>query len=88
MDWQELSGYLAGTLTTIAVIPQITKVWNTRKVDDISLMMVAILICGLGLWTLYGIVNEALPIIITNGISLLLNCFLCGLVFYEKKKKR
>ncbi len=86
MEWQELTGYAAGIFTTIAVVPQISKAWKTKKVDDISLIMLGILICGLALWTIYGVANTAWPIIITNGISLLLNCFLCGLVFYEKKK--
>jgi MtN3 and saliva related transmembrane protein len=88
MDWQELTGYLAGIFTTVSVIPQITKVWLTEKVDDISLIMLGILICGLGLWTIYGIGNNAWPIIITNGLSFLLNCFLCGLVIYGKKTKK
>ena len=87
MQWQELIGYLAGIFTTIAVVPQISKAWKTKKVDDISLIMVGILICGLALWTVYGIVNNQWPIIVTNGISCLLNCFLCGLVFHEKKRK-
>lgn len=86
MDWHELTGYAAGIFTTIAVIPQISKAWKTKKVDDISLIMVGILICGLGLWTLYGFLNKAWPIIVTNGISFLLNCFLFCLVVYEKNK--
>jgi MtN3 and saliva related transmembrane protein len=86
MDWQEWIGYLAGTFTTIAVIPQISKAWKTKQVDDISLIMVGILICGLGLWTVYGLVNHAWPIIVTNGLSMLLNVFLFVLVIYEKRK--
>jgi MtN3 and saliva related transmembrane protein len=86
MDWQELIGYLAGIFTTIAVVPQISKAWKTKKVDDISLIMVGILICGLGLWTLYGFLNKAWPIIITNGLSFTLNIFLFFLVVYEKRK--
>jgi MtN3 and saliva related transmembrane protein len=85
MDWQELTGYLAGIFTTIAVIPQISKAWKSKQVDDISLIMVGILICGLALWTLYGFMNQAWPIIVTNGLSLLLNVFLFGLVIYEKR---
>jgi MtN3 and saliva related transmembrane protein len=86
MDWQELIGYLAGIFTTIAVVPQIAKAWKTKKVDDISLIMVGILICGLALWTLYGLLNKAWPIIVTNGISLTLNIFLMFLVIFEKRK--
>lgn len=87
MDWQELIGYLAGIFTTIAVIPQISKAWKTKHVDDISLITVSILICGLSLWTFYGVLKQAWPIIVTNGISMLLNMFLFALVLYEKNRK-
>jgi MtN3 and saliva related transmembrane protein len=48
--------------------------------------MVGILICGLGLWTFYGFMKGAWPIIVTNGLSCALNIFLFFLVIYEKKK--
>lgn len=86
MAWHEWIGYLAGILTTIAVIPQIFKAWKTRQVDDISLIMVAILICGLGLWVTYGFLTQAWPIVITNGLSMLMNIFLFGLVVHSKSK--
>jgi MtN3 and saliva related transmembrane protein len=85
MDWQELTGYLAGICTTVAVVPQILKAWKTRHTGDISLIMVGILICGLALWTLYGFLNHAWPIVVTNGLSTLLNIFLFVLVIYEKR---
>lgn len=87
MNWQELIGYLAGIFTTIAVIPQISKAWKTKQVDDISLITVGILICGLSLWTFYGVLKQAWPLIVTNGISTLLNVFLFALVLYEKNRK-
>ena len=85
MEWQELLGYAAGTLTTFAVVPQIRKAWKTRAVNDISVFTVVTLICGVSLWTVYGIVHTSWPIIITNGIAVLLNSFLLFLVFYEKR---
>lgn len=88
MDWQELIGYLAGILTSIAVIPQIAKAWKTRQVEDISLITVGILICGLALWVTYGFITQAWPIVLTNGLSLLMNSFLFGLVIYTRHGKR
>jgi len=85
MLWQELLGYVAGALTTFAVVPQIRKAWKTRAVDDISIFTVVILICGLSLWTAYGFVHQTWPIVVTNGIAVLLNGFLLFLVFYEKR---
>lgn len=88
MNLHELLGYLAGTLTTIAVVPQIRKAWRTRAVDDISVFMVVILICGLSLWTAYGVLTQAWPIVVTNGVAVLLNCLLLALVFHEKRATR
>lgn len=87
MAWQELTGYLAGCLTMFAVIPQISKAWKSREVNDISIIMVVTLICGLALWTTYGILTTAWPVIITNGIGCLLNCFLLGLVLHERRRQ-
>jgi MtN3 and saliva related transmembrane protein len=85
MQWQELLGYLAGALTTFAVVPQIRKVWKTRAVSDISISTFVTLICGVCLWTVYGIVHKSWPIIITNAVAALLDSFLLFLVFYEKR---
>jgi MtN3 and saliva related transmembrane protein len=86
VPWLELTGYLAGIFTTFAVVPQIWKAWKTRHVADISLMMVVVLLCGLGLWVTYGVLTASRPIIVTNGLSFLLNCFLLGLVLYERRQ--
>jgi MtN3 and saliva related transmembrane protein len=84
MDWQDLLGYVAGALTTFAVVPQISKAWKTRAVNDISLLTVASLISGTTLWTVYGFITESWPIVVTNSIAALLNCILLGLVIHEK----
>lgn len=86
MGEQEWIGYLAGILTMIAVVPQIAKAWKARQVDDISLVMLFILICGLSLWVTYGFIKQAWPIVITNGLSVLLNVFLFGLVIHKKSR--
>lgn len=71
--WEEILGLAAGICTTVAVIPQIKKAWRTKKVEDVSPGMFAILMMGVSLWVIYGITQNDLPIIATNGISLGLN---------------
>jgi len=44
--WEEILGLVAGICTTVAVIPQIKKAWNTKKVEDVSPGMFAIVIMG------------------------------------------
>lgn len=35
----DIVGALAGTLTTIAFLPQVIKIWRSRSTEDISLFM-------------------------------------------------
>jgi MtN3 and saliva related transmembrane protein len=68
----DLIGAAAGTLSTIAFIPQAWRIWRTRSARDLSLPMYLIFTSGVALWLLYGIVLGAVPIIACNGLTLLL----------------
>jgi MtN3 and saliva related transmembrane protein len=65
-------GLLAGTLTTIAYVPQVVKSWRTGSTADISLTMFAIMVSGVTLWLIYGAFVRDIPIVIANGATLLL----------------
>ena len=73
MDTVNITGSLAGCLTTIAFIPQVVRTWKTRSAQDISLFMFLLFSCGVLLWLIYGILLHALPIILANGITLALS---------------
>ena len=68
----DLIGALAGALTTIAFIPQVWRVWQTRSARDLSLSMYLIFTAGVALWLVYGIALDALPIIVFNTVTLVL----------------
>lgn len=63
-------GLLAGTLTTIAFVPQAVKIWKTKHARDLSLGMFAIFSSGVLLWLWYGIEIGATPIIVANAVTL------------------
>lgn len=65
-------GILAGLCTTSASIPQVMKALKTRHTRDISFLMYLILCTGILLWFIYGVLLRNPPLIIANGISLLL----------------
>jgi MtN3 and saliva related transmembrane protein len=65
-------GLLAGTLTTIAFLPQLIKTLKLKETKDLSLWMYIILCTGVFLWLVYGLLIKDLPIIAANGISLVL----------------
>lgn len=82
---EEIIGILAGIFTTVAVLPQIFKAIKTKKVADVSPLMFITLCLGVGLWTVYGFIKNDWPIIVTNGISLILNATMLYIVFTQKK---
>ena len=77
---EDFIGILAGIFTTIAAVPQIYRAWKTKKVDGVSTKMFLTLTIGVLLWTIYGIMKTDVPIILTNGISTLLNITMLVLI--------
>jgi MtN3 and saliva related transmembrane protein len=84
MESANTLGLIAGTLTTISFVPQVIKIWKSKHARDISLGMFAIFSSGVLLWLFYGIQIGALPVILSNAITLGLS--LTILVFKIKYK--
>ena len=69
-------GLVAGTLTSIASIPQVVKTLKTRHVRDISVWQPLLLAFGVALWMVYGILINDLPLILANITPLACNAVL------------
>ena len=67
-----LVGLAAGFLTTVAFVPQVAKIWKSRSAKDVSLPTFIAFTIGVALWLCYGILNQELPIIVWNAVTLLL----------------
>jgi MtN3 and saliva related transmembrane protein len=67
-----LLGFSAGTLTTIAFIPQVHKAWRSKRCDDLSWGMLITFSAGVALWLAYGVLLLAMPIIVANAVTLAL----------------
>ena len=65
-------GFVAAVLTTVAFVPQVVRIWRSRSARDISLSMYALFTLGVLLWLIYGILIVSWPVIIGNGITLVL----------------
>jgi MtN3 and saliva related transmembrane protein len=65
-------GIVAGTLTTIAFVPQLYRIVSTRSAHDISWWMFGIFSTGVALWLWYGVRLDALPVILANVVTLVL----------------
>jgi len=71
-DLNSVIGFSAAMLTTLAFVPQVLKVWQTRSTADISLGMYSLFTLGVALWLVYGILIFAWPIILANIVTLIL----------------
>jgi len=67
---QQIIGIAAGILTSVALIPQVVKVYREKKSEQISIGYVCVLMCGQALWIVYGIVKSDIPVVATNIFSL------------------
>ena len=83
-------GFAAGSLTTLAYLPQALHSFRTRSVRDLSLTMLITLNIGLLLWVVYGAYLHSLPLIITNVLTFALAfpLFVMKLRFRERASGR
>ena len=66
MDGTTAMGFLAGTLTTIAFLPQVIRAWRSRSTHDLSAVMLIVFLTGIVLWTFYGMEINSFPMIAAN----------------------
>ena len=82
----EVLGLVAGGITSVAMMPQLIKVIKEKNAEDISVVMLLVLITGLSLWVWYGILQNELPIILSNSFSVLvkITLLICSMMFKKK----
>ena len=80
MNGVGLVGAIAAICTTISFLPQVIKVYRTRRTGDLSLPMYVIFCFGVFMWTWYGIMMRSWPIIVSNAIVFVL----CGYIMAMK----
>ncbi len=73
MSLAEAIGFLAGILTTIAFLPQLLQAWRTKATKDLSLGMFIVFSVGVLCWFIYGLLISSAPIILANGVTLVLS---------------
>ncbi|MBI5805700.1 SemiSWEET transporter [candidate division TA06 bacterium] len=79
-------GFLAGLLTTVSFLPQVIKTYQTKHAEDFNLLFLVLFLCGITLWLVYGIMIHEWPIILANGVTIVLNFILLGMKMKYKKK--
>jgi len=72
MNWITALGLVAATLTTLSFLPQVIKTWRMKSAEDLSLGTFSMLCTGVACWLAYGLLIGDLPIILANGVTLVL----------------
>lgn len=78
----ELFGLIAGAITSMGFIPQLVRGYQTKKLEDVSYYMPVILAIGMAMWLVYGILKEALAVVIANVFAI--TC--CFILILMKKR--
>ena len=71
-EFIDIIGLIAGTLTTIAFLPQLHKTWKSKSAKDVSSVMMITFCIGVFLWLIYGLAIQATPVIVANAVTLIL----------------
>jgi MtN3 and saliva related transmembrane protein len=68
----EVLGMIAGTLTTIAFVPQVLRIYRTKSARDVSYLTFGMFSVGVALWLIYGVMIDSAAIIAANVVTLVL----------------
>jgi len=80
-------GAAAAIASTTSFLPQAIKIIRSRDTSCISTGMYAVTVAGFVLWTTYGILLGAWPLIVSNGISLVLSAFILMMKLLPRAEK-
>jgi MtN3 and saliva related transmembrane protein len=72
----EYLGFIAGLLTTFALVPQIIRVYKLKSAREISILFNSSLLVGVIIWLIYGILKSLPSLIVWNSIGIILNSWL------------
>ncbi|HNT43478.1 MAG TPA: SemiSWEET transporter [Syntrophorhabdaceae bacterium] len=68
----DLIGYIAACFTTFSLLPQILRIRRLKEARDVSLFLPLMIVIGSVLWSVYGILISSIPVIVANGVALII----------------
>ena len=87
---QEIISVLAtvfGVAMAISGIPQIHRIVKRKSSEDVSVIMMSIVLIGVIIWFIYGLVFNSYPIIIANAVGIVIwGATLVTILRYRKTK--
>lgn len=77
--WINAVGVGAALCSMISFTPQIFKIWRDKDASSVSLRMFALTVTGFTLWTIYGVMLQSWPLVLSNAVCLTLSAVILGL---------
>ena len=81
-----MSGLVANIVGTAAALcsitsfaPQMIKIWKERDASNVSLKTYSLTVTCFVLWTVYGVMSTAWPIIVANACALVMAAAVLGM---------
>ncbi|RKZ63498.1 MAG: hypothetical protein DRQ44_10040 [Gammaproteobacteria bacterium] len=72
MPLEVIFGWVASSLCTLILVPQILKALKTRHTDDISMLMLLLSVGGNGFWAAHASITQNIPLLVgASFISLM-----------------
>jgi MtN3 and saliva related transmembrane protein len=88
METENFIGYIAALCSMASFTPQAWKIIKTRDTSSISAPMYVITVLGFVFWLAFGLLKGEWPIIITNGVCLVLAAFILLMTVLPHAKKK
>jgi MtN3 and saliva related transmembrane protein len=66
---QEVFSFIGGVLVTVALVPQLVKIFRLKSALEISLPFTILLLVGMLCWLGYGILVPLFPVILWNAVG-------------------
>ena len=88
MNYVVIVGALAAICSTVSFVPQAWKVIRSGETKDISVGMYALTVAAFALWCGYGVALNQWPLIVANGICLMLSAFILAMTLLPGGTKR
>jgi MtN3 and saliva related transmembrane protein len=68
MSLDVVFGWIASSLCTLILVPQIIKAIKTRHTDDVSMFMLVLSVAGNAFWVAHASMTQNIPLIVGGGL--------------------
>ncbi len=76
MALEVLFGWIASSLCTLILVPQIIKALQTRHTDDVSMFMLILSVAGNAFWAAHAVMTQNTPLIVGAGLISIMSIIL------------